>query len=150
MSPRVSSSGMLSSVQMLRSTLCSSLTAVSLDLYCSTGIVSGPAALPCFNFLTHSCTSRIVISGTVKSISVGSLRSTTGSLSHGENFASRNFAHSSSCCSELVMLFPWLSMDGWTKELPFWRVDSDFAFRWMSDILPSAMSLSISLKMSFT
>ena len=141
---------MLSSDQILRRTRWSSLIAKSLDLYCSTGIVSGPAALSHFGFLMHTCILLMKISGTISALSIRLFKSTTGSLSRAANFCSRNFAHSSSCCSELVIMFPSWSTDGCTKELPFGCEESDFAFRWMSEVLPSAIFVSKSLRMSFT
>ena len=54
MSTNANSSGSDSVSWMEDMSSCSSAVASGLALYCSTGMVSGPGALPDLSFLTHS------------------------------------------------------------------------------------------------
>ena len=109
-SPVTRSSGTCSVTKISTSKLWSSLQALALDLYCSIGISSGPAAFPLLNFFKHVTVSSRVGGGTASSS--GSSRLTSGSSGPFSNFFSRNSAHSSSCFSVLIIGFPSLSFEG--------------------------------------
>ena len=127
MSLSTSSSGTDSLCHIDKITFQSSSVAISLHLYCSIGISSGPVALPFFSCLTQAWTSSKVGGGTSSSLSACS--SISGSPGCAANFFSRNFAQSSNCCSVLVIRFPSSSFDGWVVVVffccwqSFWQCD---------------------------
>ena len=142
-SAKTKSSGIVSVSQMLVSKENSSLVASSLALYCSTGTLSGPHALPDFSFLTHSFISSSVNFAGGDS-SGGSDKSTSGSFGIAANLLSRKSAHSWCCCSVVVMGSPLPSSVGWMNLFPVPLDDSYFAHLKTSVAFPAAFAVSIS------